>query len=248
MPAEPRVTATGNADLGVPSKESVPPVFGAPGSYSGCLGENMHKTPSAATVEMIRSPVGIPTVGRDSNLKLIEFVSDNLRPHGAEVRLTHNERKRKANLFAALGPRGVPGIVLSGHTDVMPVDGQKWSSDPFALIEEDGRLCGRGTSDMKSFVAVVMAVVDESGGKGLKTPVHLAFSYDEEVGCLGAGRLIEELASGPVVGGGRPNADEAHRRAQGHEELSLARYAGSPRIRPMRRTGSTPSRRRPKRS
>lgn len=196
-------------------------VFGAPGPYSGYLGENMNKTPSAARVEMIRSLVGIPTVSRDSNLKLIEFVSDYLRPHGAEVRLTHNDGKRKANLFATLGPRGVPGIVLSGHTDVVPVDGQKWSSDPFALVEKDGRLYSRGTSDMKSFIAVVVAVVGESGGKGLKTPVHLAFSYDEEVGCLGAGRLIEDLASGPVVRGGRANADEAHRRAQGQEELSL---------------------------
>lgn len=83
----------------------------------------MNKLPSAVRVEMIRSLVGIPTVSRDSNLKLIEFVCDCLRPHGAEVRLTHNDGKRKANLVATLGPRGVPGIVLSGHTDVVPVDG-----------------------------------------------------------------------------------------------------------------------------
>lgn len=166
---------------------------------------------------MIRSLVGIPTVSRDSDLKLIEFVSDCLRLHGAGVCLTHNHGKREATL----GPRGVPGIVLSGDTDVVPVDGQKWLSDPVALVERDGRLFSRGTSDMKSFVAVVVGVVGESGGKGLKMPVHLAFSYDEEVGCLGGGRLIEDLASGPVVRGGRANADGSHRRAQGQEDLSL---------------------------
>ena len=104
---------------------------------------------------------------------------------------------------------------------LQPEADRVWSSDPFALVEKDGRLYSRGTSDMKSFIAVVVAIFGESGGKELKTPVHLAFSYDEEGGCLGAGRLIEDLASGPVVRGGRANADEAHRRAQGQEELSL---------------------------
>jgi acetylornithine deacetylase len=158
----------------------------------------MNRNPSPASVDMIRKLVGFPTVSRDSNLKLIEFVHDYLRPHAAEVRLTYDDDQRKANLFATVGPLGVPGIVLSGHTDVVPVDGQVWASDPFRLIEADGRLYGRGTSDMKSFIAVVLAVVGESGAGGLKTPVHLAFSYDEEVGCLGVGRLIEDLAHAGV--------------------------------------------------
>jgi len=153
----------------------------------------MSNQPSAASVDMIRRLVGFPTVSRDSNLDLIEYVRDYLRPNVAEVRLTHDDGKRKANLFATLGPRGVPGIVLSGHTDVVPVDGQTWASDPFKLVEKDGRLYGRGAADMKSFIAVALAVVPDAA-RALKSPVHLALSYDEEVGCLGVGRLIDDLA------------------------------------------------------
>jgi acetylornithine deacetylase len=146
-----------------------------------------------SSVEMLRTLVGFPTVSRDSNLALIEFVRDILARHDAEIRLTHDDGKRKANLFATLGPRSEPGIVLSGHTDVVPVEVQAWDSDPFSMAEKDGRLYGRGVSDMKGFIACVLAMVPEFMARGLKTPLHLAFTYDEEVGCIGVGRLISDL-------------------------------------------------------
>ena len=154
------------------------------------------KAPGAAldSVDMIRRLVGFPTVSRDSNLDLIEFVSDYLKPLGAEVRLTFDDERRKANLLATLGPSGKPGIVLSGHTDVVPVDGQEWDTDPFRLTEKDGRLYGRGAADMKSFIAVVLALAPELVKRELRSPIHFAFSYDEEVGCIGVGRLIADLA------------------------------------------------------
>ncbi len=150
------------------------------------------------SVEMIRKLVGFPTVSRDSNLELIHFVRDRLAALGAEARLTYNDERSKANLFATLGPRGKPGIVLSGHTDVVPVDGQAWDTDPFCVVEKDGKLYGRGTSDMKSFVAVVLALAPEFAQRGLKTPIHFAFSYDEEIGCIGVGRLIADLAQAGI--------------------------------------------------
>ena len=151
-----------------------------------------------ASLEMIRKLIGFPTVSRDSNLQLIHFARDFLQELGAEARLTHDDDQRKANLFATLGPRGVPGIVLSGHTDVVPVDGQAWSTDPFELVEKDGRLYGRGTADMKSFVAIALALAPEFVRRGLETPLHFAFSYDEEVGCIGVGRLLADLAQAGI--------------------------------------------------
>jgi len=159
-------------------------------------------TAGSASVGMIRKLVGFPTVSRDSNLELIGFVRDYLKPFDAEVRLTHDEAGRKANLFATLGPRGEPGIVLSGHTDVVPVEGQPWDTDPFNVVEKDGRLYGRGTADMKSFIACALALAPEFVRRGLKTPLHLALSYDEEVGCLGVGRMITDLMRAGV----RPGA------------------------------------------
>ena len=147
-----------------------------------------------SSIQMIRRLIGFPTVSRDSNLSLIEYVRDYLASLGAESRLTYNDERSKANLFSTLGPRGVPGVMLSGHTDVVPVDGQAWDSDPFELIEKEGRLYGRGTSDMKSFVAIALALAPEFVERGLRTPLHFAFSYDEEIGCIGVGRLIADLA------------------------------------------------------
>jgi len=146
-----------------------------------------------SSVEMLRRLIAFPTVSRDSNLELIRFVRGFLDPYGAEIRLTHDAAKRKANLFATLGPRGEGGILLSGHTDVVPVEGQAWDTDPFELVEKDGRLYGRGTCDMKGFIACVLALVPDFMERGLRTPLHLAFSYDEEVGCIGVGRLIADL-------------------------------------------------------
>jgi acetylornithine deacetylase len=147
-----------------------------------------------SSVEVLRKLIEFPTVSRDSNLDLIHHVRDLLAPYGADIRVTHDDGKRKANLFATLGPRGDGGVMLSGHTDVVPVEGQAWETDPFKMAETDGRLHGRGTADMKGFIACVLALVPEFMERGLKAPLHLAFSYDEEVGCLGVGRLISDLA------------------------------------------------------
>lgn len=151
-----------------------------------------------ASVDLIRRLVAFPTVSRSSNLELIDFVREYLRPHDAAVRITFDDERRKANLFASLGPGTGGGIVLSGHTDVVPVDGQDWTADPFQVVERDGCLYGRGTSDMKSFIACVLALVPQFVARGFKEPLHLAFSYDEEVGCLGVGRLIADLAEAKI--------------------------------------------------
>ncbi|MGA0025041.1 MAG: acetylornithine deacetylase [Burkholderiales bacterium] len=156
-----------------------------------------HVAPGATTLRLIRELIAFPTVSRDSNLELIDFVRELLRPLDADVRLTFDRDKRKANLFATLGPRGEPGMVLSGHTDVVPVDGQDWATDPFAVAERDGRLYGRGTSDMKSFIACALALAPEYAGR-LKTPLHFAFSYDEEVGCLGVRELLADMAQAGI--------------------------------------------------
>jgi acetylornithine deacetylase len=142
---------------------------------------------------MLDALVGIPTVSRDSNLALVDFVADYLRRHGVEPRLVVSDCGMKANLYATVGPMVPGGVVLSGHTDVVPVDGQDWHSDPFATVERHGRIYGRGTCDMKAFVAIALALVPAM--QGLRYPVHLALSYDEEVGCLGAPRLIDAIAT-----------------------------------------------------
>ena len=148
----------------------------------------------AGSIATLRKLIEFPTVSRDSNLDLIHFARDRLRELGAECRLTYDDDRRKANLFATLGPAGHPGIALSGHTDVVPVDGQDWETDPFTLVEKDGRLYGRGTSDMKGFVAVALALAPEFARRELTTPLHFSFSYDEELGCIGVKRLIEDVA------------------------------------------------------
>ncbi len=114
-----------------------------------------------------------------------------------ESELFHNPEGTKANLFATIGPQGVGGVVLSGHTDVVPVDGQAWTVEPFALSERDGRLYGRGTADMKGFIASVLAAVPAFLAQPLHLPVHLAFSYDEEVGCLGVRSMLAALEQRP---------------------------------------------------
>jgi len=147
---------------------------------------------------MIRKLVSFDTTSRNSNLQIIEFIRDYLASHGIDSRLVHDEGGKKANLYATLGPDDKPGIALSGHTDVVPIDGQEWSTDPWKVIERDGKLFGRGTCDMKGFIAVVLAMVPEFLARPLKTPIHLLFSYDEEVGCVGVRRLIEHLKKLPV--------------------------------------------------
>jgi acetylornithine deacetylase len=164
----------------------------------------MHSTGACApaSLDILRRLISMPTVSRDSNLELIEFARAHLAAAGAATRLTHDDSGRKANLFATLGPAGEGGIVLSGHTDVVPVDSQAWHSDPFALLERDGRYYGRGCADMKGFVAVALTFAPEFARRQLKRPLHIALSYDEEVGCIGVGRLIADLDAAGV----RPDA------------------------------------------
>ncbi len=144
-------------------------------------------------VEMIDRLISFDTTSRESNLPLIDFVREYLASHGVESSLVADASGKKANLYATIGPHDVPGIALSGHTDVVPVDGQDWHTDPFRLVEKEGRLYGRGTADMKSFCAIALAMVPEFVARRLETPIHLAFSFDEEVGCLGAPLMIEKL-------------------------------------------------------
>ncbi|MFZ6047180.1 acetylornithine deacetylase [Pseudomonas sp. CR3202] len=147
--------------------------------------------------DMLERLVGFATVSRDSNLELIAFIRDYLAELGVESELFYNPERTKANLFATIGPGDRGGIVLSGHTDVVPVEGQAWTVDPFRLTEREGRLYGRGTADMKGFIASVLAALPAFLERPLKLPVHLAFSYDEEVGCLGVRPMLAELAKRP---------------------------------------------------
>ena len=145
---------------------------------------------AASTVEILERLVACPTVSRDSNLPLIDFVRNFLSDHGVTSHLVHDDTGRKSNLFASIGPEVEGGLVFSGHTDVVPVDGQAWSSDPFALTARDSRLYARGACDMKGFIAAALSRVPALKSAQLSRPVHLMFSYDEEVGCLGAPRMI----------------------------------------------------------
>ena len=150
------------------------------------------------TLRHLERLVAFPTVSRDSNLDLIAYVRDHLSTIGIDSLLVHNEDGRKANLWATIGPEGVPGIVLSGHTDVVPVEGQAWSSEPFSLARRSGNLYGRGTADMKGFIACCLTAAENAARRTLHTPIHLAFSYDEEIGCVGVRRLLDLLKDAPV--------------------------------------------------
>jgi acetylornithine deacetylase len=151
---------------------------------------------------MIRRLVAMDTTSRNSNLEIIKFIGDYLAKLGIESRLVHDETGRKANLYATLGPTDKPGIALSGHTDVVPIDGQEWSSDPWTIAERGKRLFGRGTADMKGFLGVVLTKVPEMLRRKPSTPIHLIFSYDEEVGCVGVRRLLDMFRHMPI----RPRA------------------------------------------
>jgi acetylornithine deacetylase len=143
---------------------------------------------------LLATLVGFDTVSDRSNLPLIDWVEATCLRHGAAVERVPDETGRKAALLVSVGPYETrPGYVLSGHSDVVPVEGQPWSSDPFTLREEGGRLYGRGTSDMKGFLAVCLALLPEMAAADLAIPLHLAISYDEEVGCLGVRPLIARM-------------------------------------------------------
>lgn len=150
---------------------------------------------SDRAVDLLAKLVAFDTTSRRSNLELIEWVEAYLAHLDIPSRRVPNADGTKSNLMASIGPAVEGGIVLSGHTDVVPVDGQPWSSDPWTLTERDGRLYGRGTCDMKGFLALALAAAPDLAQATLSRPVHLAFSYDEEVGCLGAPDMIEIIAT-----------------------------------------------------
>lgn len=176
------------------------------------------------SLDMITRLVGFDTVSRNSNMVLIDYVREYLAGFGVDSHLVKSPDGKKANLFATVGPNVEGGVVLSGHTDVVPVDGQPWDTDPFTITEKDGRLYGRGTCDMKSFIAIGLAMVPEMVKADLKRPIHFALSYDEEVGCLGAPamieRLVEDIAKPSAVIVGEPSSMKP---IMAHKGLAVAR-------------------------
>ena len=155
----------------------------------------------ARTLEILGDLIAFPTVSTDSNLEMIAYLASHLEAAGAKVDVFLDETGQKANLFGTLGPEVDGGILLSGHCDVVPVTDQPWSTDPFKLTVHDGRLYGRGTCDMKGFIAATIAMVPVFARKVRDRPLHFAFTYDEETGCIGAGHLAETL----IERGIRPN-------------------------------------------
>ncbi len=145
------------------------------------------------TVEILRTLVAFDTTSQRSNLDLIDWVADYLAAHRVEAQLVRSDDGCKANLLARIGPDAAGGMVLSGHSDVVPVAGQSWRSEPFALVEREGRFHGRGAADMKGFIAACLSAVPAWQRSRLRRPIHLAFSYDEEIGCLGVPRLVDRL-------------------------------------------------------
>lgn len=144
-------------------------------------------------ISVLEALVGFDTTSRNSNLNLVDWVVGYARRHNARIRVTYDDARIKANVLASFGPTDVGGVVLSGHTDVVPVDSQAWSSDPFTLTQRNGRLYGRGTADMKGFDACALALIPAISEIKLQRPIHIALSYDEEVGCFGVPRLIEDM-------------------------------------------------------
>ena len=149
--------------------------------------------PTEHTLALLKQLIAFNTVSRDSNLGLIEWARDYLQRLGCKVRLTYDPSGKKANLFATYGDAPGFGTVFSGHTDVVPVDGQTWSTDPFAATLQGDRIYGRGTCDMKGFIAVCLSRLARLSNANLRRPIHVALSYDEELGCLGVGGLLDDL-------------------------------------------------------
>ncbi len=147
------------------------------------------------TLLLMRSLIGFPTVSHDSNLDMIAYLATRLEASGARVEVMQDASGKKANLFATLGPQGDGGIVLSGHSDVVPVTDQVWATDPFLMHEEDGRLYGRGACDMKGFIAATIAMAPVFAQRIGNRPLHFSFTYDEETGCVGARDLAQVLAA-----------------------------------------------------
>ena len=144
--------------------------------------------------EMMEKLISFPSVSNVSNLPIIDFIEEYLNSHGVKCHRVYNPAGDKANLYANAGPAVDGGVILSGHTDVVPVVGQDWDTDPFKVVEKDGKLYGRGTCDMKGFDAIALTAVPKALKRGIKRPIQIAMSYDEEVGCIGAPFMAAEMA------------------------------------------------------
>ena len=144
--------------------------------------------------EILARLISFDTTSTMSNLQLIDFVCNLLEEHNITSQLVHNDDRSRANLYATIGADDVGGVMLSGHTDVVPTTGQDWQSDPYQMMTGDEQLVGRGACDMKGFIACVLSALPTISARRLQTPIHLAFSYDEEIGCVGAKRLVETMA------------------------------------------------------
>ena len=149
------------------------------------------------TIDTLRDLVAFPTISTDSNLAMIGYLAEQLTKAGARVEVFKDDTGKKANLWATIGPDAPGGIVLSGHTDVVPVADQPWTSDPFQMIERDSRLFGRGACDMKGFIAACLTLAPDFAKQITDRPVHFAFTHDEETGCIGAQHLVEILKKRP---------------------------------------------------
>ena len=194
-----------------------------------------------AALDLIKTLIGFDTTSRGSNLALIDYAEELLAKSGARCRRSYDETRSKANLFASFGPEQEGGYVLSGHTDVVPVDGQAWSSDPFRPEVRDGRLYGRGACDMKGFLGVALSLAPEIAKARLKRPLHLALSFDEEVGCSGVIALLKDLKEANIkpelaiigeptlmsVVGAHKSGAVLHTLCRGHEHHSSAPEKGA---------------------
>jgi len=144
-------------------------------------------------IELLKTLVGFDTISFNPNLELIEFIQSYLSSYDIDSTLIHDESGKKANLYATIGRTDIGGVMLSGHTDVVPVSGQDWDTDPFSLTKSSDKLYGRGSADMKGFIALALSRVPEMVSVKLTQPIHLAFSYDEEIGCVGVQRMLDLL-------------------------------------------------------
>ena len=186
------------------------------------------------TVEILKQLIAFPTVSIDPNRALIDYCDEILQGIGAKTVIIEDETGKKANLFATIGATDKPGVLLSGHTDVVPIAGQNWTKEPFTLTQEDGKLYGRGTTDMKGFVACALNAAIKASKRDLKTPLHLVLSYDEEIGCIGVRSMIDMLKEAPfkpmfcivgeptllAIATGHKGKTAAHVRCTGHEAHS----------------------------
>lgn len=150
------------------------------------------------TLDILERLIGFPTISRDPNRALIDYCAGLLDDAGVAVTLIEAEGGAKANLYATIGPKDRPGVMLSGHTDVVPIDGQDWHKPAFQMTVEEGRAYGRGTCDMKGFVAAALRAARLAAKRPLRTPLHLGLSHDEEIGCIGVRSLVDMLADAPI--------------------------------------------------